>query len=194
MIILDGLPDTAKYIIAGILIILGVLGGYILQDTWREPDQRSNIVLRSVGYFWVETAPEVYQIGAVMRIYNLGSQTTFLRGIVLDAAQPQITGRGQSYLRRLTFFEPKAEAKDDNFVKAASDARYKLMLPIRMEAKIVFPPPAQVAYVGTWKLKFRSSERAVTPEQTATYERVITRTEWDTLLKPTSTIPADAVP
>ena len=50
---LDALPDLAKYAIGITLIVLGLFGGYIVQDTWREPDQRSNVILRRIGYFWI---------------------------------------------------------------------------------------------------------------------------------------------
>lgn len=105
------LPDWLKLLVGGILVVAGVLGGWLLQDTLREPGQRNNIVLRRVGYFWIDRGNETYQIGAVAKVYNLGSRPTLLRGVSLEAAQPRISARGAMYLRRLALLAPTAETR-----------------------------------------------------------------------------------
>jgi hypothetical protein len=187
------MPDVAKLTIGAVLVVLGLYGGYLIQDTLREPDQNSNIVLRRVGYFWIDTGGEAYQIGAILKLYNLGSRATLLKGVVLETAMPQITGRGQAHLRTLAAFEPRAEVYGDNFVKAGSDASYKVLLPMRMEATIDHPPPPAVAYVGTWQLQLRNATRAVQPELSGTFDRVITTADWQELLSPGSSVSPDVI-
>lgn len=192
MTYLTTLPDGAKYFIGAILFALGALGTYLLQDTMREPNQRNNIVLRRIGYFWVETSPEVYQIGAVLRLYNLGSRPTFLRGVSFEAADPQFIGRGGATMRRLTIFAPTATLKDDNFLKAASEASYKILLPIRFEASIQGRPPG-IAFIGTWKLQFWVGARLLQSEQSGTFDKIISSEEWKRLLHSDSVITPDQI-
>lgn len=184
------LPDWLKLLVGAILVVAGVLGGWLLQDTLREPGQRNNIVLRRVGYFWIDRGNETYQIGAVAKVYNLGSRSTLLRGVSLEAAQPRISARGAMYLRRLALLAPTAETLSGTLLKDAGEQDFKLLLPIHMEAKIMNMPPSRVDYVGTWNLKLRFGSRNVQPEQSGTFDRLLTQQEWDNLdLQSTNGIP-----
>jgi len=192
---LDALPDLAKYAIGVTLIVLGLFGGYIVQDTWKEPDQRSNVILRRIGYFWIGGLGTEFQIGAVLRLYSLSSRTTLLDGISLEAEQPQIqfTGGAGGTINRIIISPLTAEANDENFVKARSDANYKLLLPIHVDATFVTPSPPTIAYVGTWKLRLKSGSRIVQPQQSGTFDRAITEKDWEGLLKTGSTISSDSI-
>lgn len=190
--VLTTLPDPVKYSIGAVLLMLGAVGGYLIQNTISEPNQRYNLVLRRLGYFWVQTEPEVYQIGAVLKLYNLGSRPTLLREISFEAAAPQLIGRGGAMIRRWTTFTPIAAFRDDNFVKAGSDVSYKALLPMRFEATLQGRPPG-IKFIGTWKLSLWIGSRVLEAEQSGTYDRVINMNEWQSLLQTDSTISPDAI-
>ena len=131
----------------------------------------------------------------MLRLYSLSSRTTLLDGISLEAEQPRIqfTGGVGSTINRITISPLTAEANDDNFVKAGSDASYKLLLPIHLDAIFVTPTPPTIAYVGTWKLRLKSGSRIVQPQLSGTFDRIITEQDWEGLLKTGSTISADSI-
>ncbi len=187
------LSYTGKYIVGGLSIAVAAVATTFsgLFIKWGLDDQRNqpNIVLRKAAFFWIEIEKDIYQIGVVIRLQNLGGKPYPVRGVALNATELKILGRGQSYLRREPFLTgARAEVTDENFMEAKSEASFKMLLPLKFPATIEHPPPPEIEFVGQWALILQKEEYPVQPELFGTFDRTISLDEWASLLNESSTI------
>lgn len=189
------IPDYAwKFAVGGLFVLLGALSPLILKSAWDDYNTPApKITLRRFTFFWVEADKDIYQIGAVIRLFNLGDKPYLVKGVALDASKPTYYGRGQTYLRQIFVTGSRTEITDDNFMRPASDATFKMLLPIKFEATITIPPPMGILFVGQWSLLLGKIETPVEAEYFGTYNRVISKVEWSSINGPNSEIRLDDV-
>ena len=190
-------PYYVKYIVGAALLAIAAVafafGTNFLKAGWDDQHDQPNIVLRRTAFFWIEIEKNIYQIGVVIRLFNLGGKPYLIRGVALNATNPLFYGRGQAYIQRVILTGARAEIKDDNFLKPMDGAYFKMLLPIKFEATIEHPPPPGINFVGTWALILRKGEHPVQPEFFGTFDRTISLDEWASLLKTSSTISIDDI-
>ena len=165
----------------GALTVLTTFAIFELTDVWKSPEHTTNIVMRRIAFFWVQIEPDVYEIGAVIRLANLSGRTTVLKSVRLDPVTPLLYEEGQTQLRGVVLTGSLPAIVDDAVLNASADVSYKFLLPTRLSADLDHLPAAKVRFVGDWKLVLRSGERSVEPEYIGTFERPVSLTDWRTL-------------
>ena len=99
-----------KFIIGSIFAAAGVIGGLLLKSAWDDYNApQPNIAFRRVAFFWVTVETNIYQIGAVIRLFNLGDKSYLVKGVALDASNPTYYGRGQTNVRKIFLTGSRAE-------------------------------------------------------------------------------------
>jgi hypothetical protein len=78
-------------------------------------------------------------------------------------------------------------------MKAASEVSFKMLLPIKVEANIVHPPPPGVVDVGQCMLFLQKDMTPVEPDFFGTFDRAISRDEWASRSKATSAIDVEGI-
>jgi len=191
------LSYIGKYIAGAVLIAVAAVaapyGTLFIKAGWEDQHNQPNIVLRKVAFFWIEIEKNIYQIGVVIRLFNLGEKPYLVRGVALNATKPLFYGRGQAHIQGVILTGARAEITDDNFMKPENEASFKMLLPIKFEATIEHPPPPGINFVGQWALILQKGEYPVQPEFFGTFDRTISLDEWTPLSKPSSTIFIDDI-
>jgi hypothetical protein len=181
-------------VLLGAAAVAVPVGGYLLKAWWDEySTPPSKITLRRVSFFWVQVDQNIYQIGAVLRLYNLGDKPYLVKGVALEASEPNFYGRGRFYLQKLFVTSAHAEFIDDNMIRPASDATLKMLLPIKIEGSLEHPPPPGVVFVGQWSLLLGKDSPAVDAEWFGTFDRAVTQQEWASVLRPGSAIDIEGI-
>lgn len=149
-----------------------------------------NISFQKYALFWVEIEPARYQLGIVLKLFNLGSNAHLIKGIKFERETWKLIPRGSYYMRRYTEFPPTAEIVEDNYIKGNSEGYYKHLLPIYIELTINGGDTPDMAIKGRWTLQFDPPQGVllVSPGFHATYEKFISSAHWQDLLKPKSAI------
>lgn len=185
---------AAAIALLGVSAITVPVGGYLLKQWWDQISaEPPKITLRRVTFFWVSVDRDMYQIGAVLRLYNLGDKPYLVKGAALEASEPTLYGRGVSHLRKIFVTDARAEITDDNMMRPATDATFKMLLPIKIDASIDHPPPPGIVFVGKWSLLLGQDTPMVNAEWFGTFDRVITLQEWGVLTRPGSSIDIDGI-
>ncbi len=191
------LPYYVKYIVGVALIAVGLgainYGRLVFKAGWDDQHDQPDIVLRKTAFFWIEIEKDIYQIGVVIRLFNLGDKPYLVRGVALNATRALWYGRGGAYIQRVILTGARAEITDDNFMKPKNEASFKMLLPFKFYATIEHPPPPGISFVGTWALILRKGEHPVQPEFFGTFDRTISGDEWASLLNESSTISIDDI-
>lgn len=191
------LPFWAKGLL-GVLLVCAAgvavwAGPLLLKSAWedfnRPPPQ---ITFRKVAFFWIKVDHEIYQLGAVIRLQNVGDAAYLVNGIGLDATSPRFGGRGSAYLRQIWVTDNKAELLDDNFLKPAHEATFKFLLPIKLEATVL-GAPLSIDFVGQWAILLQKGSLSTKPEFSGTFERIISQADWQRIGRAGSEIDVDAV-
>jgi hypothetical protein len=75
-------------VLLGGAAVAAPIGGYLLKAWWDEFSVAPpNITLRRVAFFWVSVDRDIYQIAAVLRLYNLGDKPYLVKGVALEASK-----------------------------------------------------------------------------------------------------------
>jgi hypothetical protein len=167
-----------------------IQNNYLGNSTAPQADAKPNISFPKYALFWVEVEPARYQLGIVLKLFNLDGNAHLIKGIKFERDTWSLVPRGSYYMRRYTEFPPTAEIVEDNYIKGNSEGYYKHLLPIYIELTINGGDTPDMAIKGRWTLQFDGlhSVVAVSPEFHATYEKFIASAQWQDLLKPKSTI------
>ena len=85
------LPYYVKYIVGVALIAVGLgainYGRLVFKAGWDDQHDQPDIVLRKTAFFWIEIEKDIYQIGVVIRLFNLGDKPYLVRGVALNATR-----------------------------------------------------------------------------------------------------------
>lgn len=178
----------------GVLLLGGGAIAFFVGPTNKTTAEVPNISFQKMAFFWVETDKNVYQIGVIAKLFNLDQRPYLINGMAFEwLGEPTITGRGSATIQRWTQWDDRAEIMEDNYIKGGNEGYYKKLLPIRFEMTIAGGPPPGFMLNGQWNLFFGKQKIETRPEFQGTYEGVVSRAQWDDLLKPKSTVDVENI-
>src|ERR1700733_11484771 len=128
------------YIIIGLAACAGVFGGYLAKlghDQRAAASKLPNISFQKFALFWLQLDDDIYQLGAMTKLFNLDSKPYQINGITLDADNWSFFPRGGYQIRRFTENQDHAEVLEDNYIKAGNEAYFKKRLPIKLNMSII---------------------------------------------------------
>jgi hypothetical protein len=144
-----------------------------------------DLALQSVDVFTIEVAPEVYQLGLVARIANLGSSPNLLSDVSFEGASIDIAGRGgQAYIREIHNPVAEASISDSVLLKSSESEPVKLLLPVRIHMAMSSSIPPQFVLWGRWVFRVKKGpfSRELSrdlPRYFGSAESVLTLDQWN---------------
>lgn len=146
-----------------------------------------------VALFFVlrDSTQDTYDIGIVLKLFNLENHALLIQGIGLDAAQIGIIGRGSWVVQSMAIYPTPQELLEDRFIKAGDVGYYKILLPVefKMTRSSTSPMPTpEMALNGRWFIGIEDKKISAIPELQSTAEYILSKSEWESLLKPSSKI------
>lgn len=177
-----------------------VIGCSILSAVWLillaflVPTRETPISFQKCAIFWVEVAPEMYQVGAVTKFFNAGDQAYLVHGLNFYPENWTIFPRG-SALMRTNKQTPDPETVEsiieDNYMKPGHEAYFKKLFRIKIDMQIRGGDTPEFILRGKWDVLLPKSKLRVAPALYSVFPHPITRDEWDNLTKSQSEINID---
>jgi hypothetical protein len=135
-----------------------------------------------------------YDLGFVIKLFNLGSNPHLIEGIALEPKRIDIVGRGSWYIQTLSVSPPAKEVIRNRYIKAGDVGYYKLLLaaPTAIHMTPTSPSPPnptpEIKLTGRWWIGIGGKKIAVAPEFESVAEFPLSQDEWQSLLSPGSKI------
>ncbi len=143
-----------------------------------------NISFQKLAVFWVETAKDTYQVSVVAKFFNAGSQAYIVNSLSFDGKKWSFFPRGSYHLRQLFQNAPQTQVIEDNYLKPATEAYFKMQMPIVFDMTINGGATPDFVLRGGWKLNLSGIQVAVdVPKLYSVYPKPISEVEWRKLGK-----------
>ena len=187
---------------AGTLILVCAVGlgiGIVWQlSGWGFSEQKlaraPNISFQRYALFWVEIDPDVYQLEAVIKLFNADNSAYLIDNVSFDNISFAYFQRGSMTWQRGFIQAGKAaRVASDSYIEPGRPGYYRVEIPIKLYAHLIGGDLPAVYTFGNWNLQIGGQTVALAPRQTSTYRKSLSQSEWDDIQKSTSEIDVDAL-
>lgn len=187
---------VAGLLLAAVAACGTIYGGFLAKsgyDRYAASLTLPNVSFQKLAIFYIQVDENIYQLGAVIKLFNLDNQPHLINGITFDRTSFDMLPRGGYLLKQFFLNQDHAEIIEDNYIKANSEGFYKKLLPIKFEMTILGGAPPEFIFFGQWQLLFGDKRVAVAPYFYTNYDSTISMREWEDILKPTSKVNLDSL-
>jgi len=159
---------------------------YVHKTVIRAPE----ISLNSVKIYHVEVLKNIYQIGILCEVANLGDKALLLKEVVLKGKALDIAARSASYLFKIHITKDIISGKivGGAFLGINKCSLIKVLLPIKFDEKIKHPPPPEIVFWGLWEISAEDRNFKVEADYYGNYDKVLSFNMWESLLSSKSII------
>ena len=161
--------------------VVSAVGGSMAKsgyDARQKEDAAPKISIQRITAVWVKISDDAYQVGVVLKLFNLDSTALLLNGV--RYSEVTFGGRGPPFhIQQFVNREPEDLRIEDNFLKANSEGQSAILLPTKMFSPDVQAPGPEIIFTGAWKLIFGNKVVSAMPELIGTYEGIVSKQEWE---------------
>jgi len=155
---------TAQYI--------GQVNQTIINRTEIKPEAAPNIHSPKLAKFWIERSPGVYDVGVVIKLFNLNTEPHLIEGFAIESPGFGVRGRGSWYVQRIQTVPPSQEILEDRFLKGNATGYFKMLIPLAQEMTPNSPSPPMptpiLILTGNWWIQIGNKKLAIAPEKQQT--------------------------
>jgi hypothetical protein len=188
-------PTVNKYL-AYIGMFVGALIIVIALIPMRSPPEQETkpvVIFPKFALYWIQKEGEDFcDLGIFIKLFNADTRAYTLNSISFATASFSIVGRGSWYIQRLIIWPKHGQTIEDRYIKAGSEGYYKILLPMKMAftpangSESNGGPPPGLLLKAKWTVVLGQQTVEIWPEYSATYEHIMTQSEWLDLGRPTS--------
>lgn len=160
------------------------------------PVASPKLSLQRAAIFYVSQGQDIFQLGMVIKLFNLDAVPYLIHGVTFSDITFNYTGRGSTVVSRAPFqIGDQAEVTEDNYIRAGDAASFKVLLPIKIgiNSEHSKGAPPEIITFGKWLVVIGDKTIPVEVRNYGIYEHLLSRADWDGLLKPGSAIDLDAL-
>lgn len=154
----------------------------------------SLLSFQKYALFWVRIEENIYQIGVVTKLFNPNNRPIQITGLVFNGRRWSFFPRGSYNVMAMRQNGSHAELLEDNYLKPASDAYFKQLLPLKFEMRVNGGLMPELVLRGKWGVLLADSRTEdIVPNVYSVHEQPISSGDWDNILKPQSPINVEAL-
>jgi len=189
---------TVTQIITGLGVVAAIWAILFGKGLLEYLPKGNRFQLNNARIFLIEVDQNIYQIGIVTKLINLTDENKEIDFMVIKDGELGVVSRVKDYIQVFYNRVCYPEIQDDDVVIANSPAYLKLLTPIKIQLindSVRIPP--EIVLIGKWCIRTKSGLCKTTygnMKYYATYDKYITTSEWNNLLKPSSNINIETIP
>jgi hypothetical protein len=191
LLILWGIPPFHDRVPIGrgllFIVVAAVIGTGVSWYLDMSADIRRgpNISFQRYALFWVRLEPDVYQLKAVIKLFNTDN-TPYLVSVNFNNISFVPFPRGSMIIQQgFVQIRRNAQIEGDNYIEAGRPGYYPVEIPIKLYAHVAGDMPVVFTF-GQWRLQIGDQNVGIEPRQTSTYRNAVTPQEWDEIKRPNS--------
>jgi hypothetical protein len=160
-----------------------------LKYSWREVKTPPlPLRLQKAALYFVEVGPDAYQIGVIVKLFNPSDRAQIIEDIVVESVPHdwEIRARGSWYIQKILASEDQPIELEDSYARPTAEAYFKRLLPFKIFMTRNGGDTPFLILRGPWTVRTTEQTLRSTPPFYAVNADLITKQEWDSLLKPGS--------
>lgn len=173
------------------LFLLGVAGiaAYYGQQVFRDGikslfgAESGKITINSVRIFHVELLKDMYQIGIVCEISNLGQEALLLKKATLKGRALDIVARAPSHIFKIHITDDIITGPIVGMAFLGTDkpSLVSVLLPIKFDMQLKYPVPPEIVFWGQWEITTEDSTISSDAIYYGNHDRSIDLDTWKSL-------------
>ena len=143
-----------------------------------------DLSLNSIRIYFIEIAKNMYQIGLVCEIANLGQRAHLIKHVNFNGDAFDIVPRSPMHFIKAFLQEDiiKGQIIGDNFLAPNKNKFFKVMLPLKVEMVIDYQPP-EIIFWGEWGINIENQLINLVSNFYGNCDKTISIEIWENLLK-----------
>lgn len=160
-----------------------------ISEKSKEEEQLPNISFHKLAIYTIEVDKDVYQLGIVAKLFNADNQSYIINKFSFDKLIYNIHYIPGGLLSKMLKKDDKGDHIEDNAMPGNKYGYYRVKLPYKyFSANLAgFPrddmPSADISITGNWYVTVSKKILPIEPEFYGKFNRVVSKIEWDDLLK-----------
>ncbi len=152
--------------------------------------ESDKITINSVKIFHVELLKDIYQIGIVCEISNIGQEGLLLKKATLKGRALDIVARAPTHIFKIHITQDTITGPIVGMTFLGTDrpSLIRVLLPIKFDMHLKYPLPPEIVFWGQWEITTEDSTISSDASYYGNYDKFIDLDTWKSLLTQRPTI------